>query len=59
MIFIKVDITSQNEIDFDKEVKKEAEKIAAYGIIKEMFTKGLISERELIYIRNKHNITIE
>lgn len=53
MILIKIDIDESKEIDFDDEIKKEAARIAAYGIIKEMYEKGMINSYELSYIKNK------
>ena len=47
------------EIDFDDEIKKEAARIAAYGIIKEMYEKGMINSYELSYIKNKYKVDIE
>lgn len=59
MILIKIDIDESKEIDFDDEIKKEAARIAAYAIIKEMYEKAMISSYELSYIKNKYKVDIE
>lgn len=59
MILIKIDIDESKGIDFDDEIKKEAARIAAYGIIKEMYEKGMINSYELSYIKNKYKVDIE
>lgn len=48
-----------SDLEYDIEVEKEAIRLAAFSIIKEMFSEGMISESELHYISEKYQIPIE
>ena len=39
-----------SDLEYDKEVEKEAIRLAAFSIIKAMFSEGMISESEWHYI---------
>lgn len=42
-----------SDLEYDKEVEKEAIRLAAFSIIKAMFSEGMITESELHFISEK------
>ncbi|MBO7387826.1 MAG: hypothetical protein J6U15_08470 [Lachnospiraceae bacterium] len=47
------------EITFPPEAEEMAVKLAAFDIMKQLFKEGMITEAELMYLAEKHEIPID
>lgn len=56
---MNLEIEYPKELEFSEEMKKEAIEIAAFGIIKDLHLNGYITDKEIMYIKRKHNILID
>ena len=47
------------EISFPPEAEEMAIRLAAFDIMKQLFKEGMITEAELMYLAEKHEISID